>query len=159
AAYEVLDGRSHRRHVEGWLSVLDNGRKDERCLRVSTARMEFAGATKVLVCAQDITDLKLTQIALQSREETLRKTEIEATSNLAKKTFLLQEVHHRVKNNLAVISSLLGMKADACSSLEAREALEQSQQRVHSMALIHELLYGNERLDRIDFAEYARQLV
>jgi PAS domain S-box-containing protein len=91
--------------------------------------------------------------------ETLRKTVRELESALAEKTVLLQEIHHRVKNNLAVMSSLLGMKADATGSSDARTALEESQQRVHSIALIHELLYGNEHLDRIDFAEYARQLV
>jgi two-component sensor histidine kinase len=75
------------------------------------------------------------------------------------KTVLLQEVHHRVKNNLAVISGLLSMKADATGSAEAREALETSQKRVHSMALIHEHLYGSSSLDRINFSDYARELV
>ena len=99
----------------------------------------------MLVCAQDITEQKRTQRALESA--------------LAEKTTLLKEIHHRVKNNLAVISSLLSMKADSVSNQTAKQALLKSQQRVHSMALIHEHLYGNERLDRIDFAEYAAELV
>ena len=64
-----------------------------------------------------------------------------------------------MKNNLAVISSLLNMKADAATNPTVKEALRDSQQRIYSMALIHEHLYGNERLDRINFAEYAAQLV
>ena len=154
----LRDGTRHH-SVEGWLPLSIGGRPQERCLLVSTAAMEFNGARKVLVCAQDITELKETQLELQRREEALRETVRKLESALAEKTALLQEVHHRVKNNLAVISSLLGMKADAAGSSDARMVLEESQQRVHSMALIHELLYGNEHLDRIDFAEYVRQLV
>jgi two-component sensor histidine kinase len=154
----LRDGTRHR-SVEGWLPLSIGGRQQQRCLLVSTAAIEFNGARKVLVCAQDITDLKQAQLELQSREEALRESVRELKSALAEKTVLLQEVHHRVKNNLAVISSLLGMKADAAGSSDAKMALEESQQRVHSMALIHELLYGNEHLDRIDFSEYARQLV
>ncbi len=93
--------------------------------------------------------------AEQSSREILRELE----KALTEKTVLLKEIHHRVKNNLAVISSLLGMRAEATEAGEARLALEDSQQRVRSIALIHEYLYGSEHLDRIDFAEYARQLV
>src|SRR5262249_49580173 len=65
----------------------------------------------------------------------------------------------RVKNNLAVIASLLSMKAGATEHPEARRALEESQQRIYSMALIHEHLYSGERLDRIEFSDYTRELV
>ena len=61
---------------------------------------------------------------------------------------MLKEVHHRVKNNLAVIAGLLGMQADGLEDEQARIALGESQQRVVSMALIHEYLYANEHLDR-----------
>ncbi len=159
AALEALRGGSGDHRLEGWLPLSIGGQRQNRCLLVSTSPMEFAGARKVLVCAQDITELKEAQIQLQRREEVLRQTVYKLESALAEKTVLLQEVHHRVKNNLAVVSSLLAMKADGAVSSDVRVALEESQQRVHSMALIHELLYGNEHLDRIDFALYARQLV
>ena len=109
-------------------------------------------AGQVLVVAIEVTEQQRAQAALQ---RTLRELE----SALAEKTVLLKEVHHRVKNNLAVIASLLGMKAGAIESAEAQGALEDSQQRVRSIALIHEHLSGTERLDRIVFAEYAEQLV
>jgi len=111
-----------------------------------------AEAGQVLVVVTEVTEQQHAQAALQS---TLH--ELEAA--LAEKTVLLKEVHHRVKNNLAVIVSLLGMKAGAIESAEAHAALEDSQQRVRSIALIHEHLSGTERLDRIVFAEYAGQLV
>jgi two-component sensor histidine kinase len=92
-------------------------------------------------------------------EEALRKNVVKLESALAEKTVLLKEVHHRVKNNLAMISSLLALKADATLNGEARQVLEDCQRQVHSIATIHEHLYGNDRLDRIDFASYVGQLV
>ena len=92
-------------------------------------------------------------------EETLCETVRALEAALSEKTVLLKEVHHRVKNNLAVIASLLNMRACACENSEARRALDDSQQRVHAMALIHEHLYGSDHLDRIEFSEYARELV
>jgi len=147
------EGTSNRRQ-EGWLSVVSNGVVEQRCLLISTAPLESESESerKVLICAQDITELKLAQLELQGSVRDLKTA-------LSEKTVLIQEIHHRVKNNLAVISSLLGLKADTCGSVEAHAALQESQQRVHSIALIHEHLYGNEHLDRVNFADYARQLV
>ena len=76
---------------------------------------------------------------------------------LAAKEVLLQEVHHRVKNNLQIISSLLNMHADGLPD-QARQALDESQRRVRSMALVHEQLYSRERPDELDFGEYATSL-
>jgi two-component sensor histidine kinase len=92
-------------------------------------------------------------------EEKLRETVRAMEAALSEKTVLLKEINHRVKNNLAVIASLLNMQACASENLEARRALDDSQRRVHAMALIHEHLYGSDHLDRIEFSEYARELV
>jgi two-component sensor histidine kinase/DNA-binding response OmpR family regulator len=81
-----------------------------------------------------------------------------ALSNaLAAAEVLLQEVHHRVKNNLQIISSLLNMQADGLPE-SAQGALEESQRRVRSMALVHEQLYSRERPDQLDFDEYVTSL-
>lgn len=77
---------------------------------------------------------------------------------LAEKTVLLKEVHHRVKNNMAVIAGLLGMQADIMQDTRASVALAESQRRVESMALIHEYLYSTEHLDRVNFGSYIEQL-
>ncbi|GGY23081.1 hypothetical protein GCM10011289_28550 [Paludibacterium paludis] len=76
---------------------------------------------------------------------------------LEEKTVLLNEVHHRVKNNLQVISSLLRLQSGIASP-EAREVLEQSQNRVRAMALIHQLLYERSDFMDLDFAVYCQQL-
>jgi two-component sensor histidine kinase/CheY-like chemotaxis protein len=77
---------------------------------------------------------------------------------LAAKDVLLREVHHRVKNNLQTISSLLNMQAELLPDVAARHALRDAQRRVHSMALIHEQVYGDKDMDEVDFGEYARRL-
>jgi PAS domain S-box-containing protein len=78
--------------------------------------------------------------------------------SLLEKETLLKEIHHRVKNNLQIVSSLLTLQAGQIASEDARVALEESVFRVRSMALIHEQLYGVESLHQIDFGDYARAL-
>jgi PAS domain S-box-containing protein len=101
------------------------------------------------------TDITQRRLLEEAREKTVRELE----SLVRERTVLLKEIHHRVKNNLTVIASLLNMTAESTASGEAKAALGDSQRRVHSMALIHEHLYGSGHLDRINFAKYARELV
>ena len=75
-----------------------------------------------------------------------------------RKEALLREVHHRVKNNLAVICSLFYLQSTHAKDKETAHIFFDMENRVHSMALVHESLYGSENLARIDFAEYARSL-
>jgi PAS domain S-box-containing protein len=78
---------------------------------------------------------------------------------LRQKEALLKETHHRVKNNLQVISSLLQLSSAAIKDPQCLEVLRESQGRIKSMALIHERLYRSDQLSRIDLAEYLRGLV
>jgi len=82
-----------------------------------------------------------------------------AEAEIAEKTTLLQEIHHRVKNNLQVVASLLSLQAGAAETPEARAALTESQGRVKSMALLHQLLYEHQSFARVDLGDYLRELV
>lgn len=87
-----------------------------------------------------------------------RDAEQQLKESLREKMLLLQEVHHRVKNNLQIISGLLNMQSDAVADARLASAFEECQRRVLSMSLIHEMLYESSSLSHIDFAEYVYKL-
>ena len=104
------------------------------------------GSVKGLVCvASDITERK-------QAEQQIKKS-------LKEKEILLAEIHHRVKNNLAVITSLLQMQIWETEHEAAETALRDSQLRVQSIALVHEKLYQSENLSYIEFDKYIRDLL
>jgi two-component sensor histidine kinase len=78
---------------------------------------------------------------------------------LTEKEWLLKEIHHRVKNNLQVVMSLLDSQADSLQDKAALSAIQESQHRVQAMALIHQKLYQSESLARIPMTEYIEEVV
>jgi two-component sensor histidine kinase len=90
--------------------------------------------------------------------KTTEQRTAELCASEERKNALLQEVHHRVKNNLAVICSLFYLQSTHSKDEETAQIFRDMENRVHSMALVHESLYGSENLARIDFAQYAQGL-
>jgi PAS domain S-box-containing protein len=88
-----------------------------------------------------------------------KKAEDEITASLKEKELLLQEIHHRVKNNLQIISSLLNLQESYVDDKEALGVLQESQNRVLSMSMIHEMLYNSKDLSTINFLDYIQNLV
>ena len=87
-----------------------------------------------------------------------KKAEAKIAAALGEKEILLREVHHRVKNNMQVIVSLLRLYSFKIDDAGSREVFKECQDRIVSMALIHEALYGSESLSRIDFGAYLERL-
>ena len=119
----------------GSLFPIYESAEDEQINRVSMAQ----------VVVQDITERKRIEALVQD--------------SLKEKEVLLKEIHHRVKNNLQIISSLLHLQSRELKDSASQEIFSDSQHRIASMALIHEELYNSADLGRIDFADYARSLV
>jgi PAS domain S-box-containing protein len=118
---------------------------EDRWLVVSAGLIEYHGRPAGVASFLDITESK--------------RIEVQLRDSLAEKELLLKEVHHRVKNNLQVISTLLDLQADTIHDDVLQKSLKDCQDRIKAMALIHEKLYESSDLARIDFWEYIEGLV
>jgi PAS domain S-box-containing protein len=112
----------------------------------------------VLSSIADITDRKRAQEGLHALNTALEQRVMARTSELKERETLLQEIHHRVKNNLQVISSLINMQMRGLEDESSRVALRDCQSRVMTMAQIHEILYQSADYARVPFAKYAKDL-
>lgn len=118
---------------------------ERRSILAAAQAIELRAQPCWLIILQDVTERKRV-------EESLEKS-------LAEKEVLLKEIHHRVKNNLQVVSSLLYLQAMKLTDEKAKEIFRESQNRIKSMALIHEQLYQSKDFSEINFAEYLCDLV
>ncbi len=145
----------HKRVAEFFEEALKKGGKYHQEYRIEKkagtyAHVEVSGVflkdkqgrvCRLLGIIKDVTERKLSEEALRKSEEISKK-----------------EIHHRIKNNLQVISSLLDLQADFFRDKKVIEAFRESQNRVISMALIHEELYRSQDVENLDFSAYLMKL-
>jgi PAS domain S-box-containing protein len=117
----------------------------EMLLEVNASLINFRGQTAILTINRDITERR-------NAEERIK-------ASLNEKVILLKEIHHRVKNNLQIILSLLDLQAETLDDPATLRVFQDTKDRIRSMALLHENLYQGEDLGRIDISEYVRKLV
>jgi PAS domain S-box-containing protein len=151
AANEKDRAEASARHgagASGWYGELMSRRKSGELFPVelwtSLVRNDEGEPVAVVGVARDITERR-------RAEEQIRRS-------LREKEVLLKEIHHRVKNNLQVISSLLNLQSEYIHDPEMLKVFKESQFRVRSMALVHEKLYRSASLAEINLAEYIREL-
>jgi PAS domain S-box-containing protein len=98
-------------------------------------------------------------ISLSLEASKTDKAQKQIIKSLEEKDVLLREIHHRVKNNMQIISSLLSLQSSSIENPEMKDIFKQSQNRVKSMSMIHEQLYQTEDLAKIDFNSYVNGLI
>jgi PAS domain S-box-containing protein len=113
-------------------------------LAVTLVRSASGDPSYFIAVIEDITERKNSELGLQR--------------SLAEKEVLLREIHHRVKNNMQVISSLLNLQAHAVEDARLAKMFQETQSRVRAMALIHQILYESGKLVQIDLGEYVTKL-
>jgi PAS domain S-box-containing protein len=143
--------------AQGWEAALRNAAEEGGSIEPAEFKITCKDGTRrvmqtcgslagdsVLVSLIDLTDQKQVEEALRN--------------SLEEKIALLSEVHHRVKNNLQIVASLIGLQAGRLDNQEVLDALQDTRNRVKSMALLHEALYRSRNLSRINFATYIKDL-
>jgi PAS domain S-box-containing protein len=155
---QLLDPKDHLRAMEDIKrSILD----DELSVEEYTALKKDGTPIPILVYSNAI---RQDNKVIGSRGVFVDLTDIKNVENnliasLKEKDILLREIHHRVKNNMQIISSLLNLQTKYVDDQEAVNVLKESQNRVKSMAIIHEKLYQSKNLTKINFVDYIQSLV
>jgi two-component sensor histidine kinase len=121
------------------------GNGEEFPVEIGLSPIDWAGGTATLAAITDITERRRQQAPVEQA--------------LAEKETLLKEVYHRVKNNLQVVQSLLSLQSQTLPDGPAREAVDDSAQRVRAMALVHEKLYQSGNLSAVSLRSYVKDLV
>ncbi len=142
------------KNTENWRLESTHKRKDGSIypVEVSGHAFIFEGQEYICAFARDITQ------RLEDKNN-ITKINQELQKSLAEKEMLLKEIHHRVKNNMEIISSLLNMQARRSDDINFKNAMKQSRSRILTMALVHEFLYLGENLAYINIQEYIKKLV
>ncbi len=142
--YSNLSNKTYITNIKSTLRV-KSGDSVPVFLSISLIRDDSKEILGVVLVGSDVTDIK--------------EAEDKLKSSLREKELLLQEVHHRVKNNLQIISSLLNLQARYINDEKNLEIFRDSQSRVKSMAFIHEQLYRSSDFEEVNFADYIRNLM
>jgi PAS domain S-box-containing protein len=132
------------------------GSVESRCKRADGSEFPVLFSASVI---NDLQGLDLGFVCVAQDITELKEAENQLRVSLNEKEMLLKEIHHRVKNNMQVITSLLNLQGKQIKDEQARALFQDSQNRVKSMALIHESLYQTDDLSHIDFGEYLRKLI
>jgi len=120
-------------------------------VEIGAVLIDWEGRPATLNFLTDVTERKKAEAQREAAHEVIQ-------ASLREKEVMLREIHHRVKNNMQVISSLFNLQAGHTLSPESREILKKAQTRIRSMSLVHEKLYKSRDLSKINMAEYIESL-
>lgn len=167
AEWPALAG-CYRKETGGSADITINGAGGPRWIDASVSHLhdDSGRLLGTLIILRDITERKNAEAlrkqsydALQSEVAERRRAEAELAESLKEKELLLKEIHHRVKNNMQIISSLMSLQTASQKTENFADCMKESQDRIKTMALIHEKLYKSGDLAHIDYREYVQSLV
>ena len=160
--------------------------KDEKIIpvEISSRTIDYKRQLNIISIVRDITERKQTEEMLKKAHDELesrvqqrtaellkandqlkieieerKRAEKQINESLSEKEVLLSEIHHRVKNNFEIISSFLDMSSMQTENKEIQNLWGDTRARIHSMALIHDQLYQNDRFDQIDMERHVRNML
>ncbi|MFC1783615.1 histidine kinase dimerization/phosphoacceptor domain -containing protein, partial [Planctomycetota bacterium] len=125
--------------------------------QLQASEQQLRAANQQLIASEQ--QLRAANQQLQAEIAEHKRAEERIQASLKEKEVLIKEIHHRVKNNMQVISSILNLQSKQIQDEQTLKMFKNGQSRIRSMALVHEKLYEAEDLARIDFAEYIRSMV
>ena len=157
----ILPGITENGEDQSWIikNIFDDNERywinENENIKRNGERAWFLWSNK-LITNEETNEVELLAIG---HDITIRKkAEKELSTSLSEKSILLSEIHHRVKNNLQIITSLINLQLADISNDIVQETLSSLQNRIQSMALVHEMLYSNESFSEIDFYDYLYQI-
>ena len=150
----VIDGRGHGSLHEALLQQLGSTTSTLECVLGRADGTRFPA--EVVAWRTDSADRHLYAMVrnVTERQELLEQQRLRFQTET-----LLREVHHRVKNNMQVISSMLSIHSSKLEDAAAREVFQECRERIRAMSMIHERLYATGRFDRVDVGQYLREMV
>ncbi len=147
-AYPILDDQARVTHVGAFIQDITDQKKTEN--RINEYYHELEENQKAAMnLMEDLT----------GEVEDRRRVQKQLQASLKEKEALLSEIHHRVKNNMQIVQSFINLQSQHIKDQPALDAFQDLNDRIRTMALVHEKLYRSDDLSQIDFADYIKSLV
>jgi two-component sensor histidine kinase len=156
----IFDKSQERTKNEQFQKILNLNNEANRLRFVKNSALIVAIVFLILfgLILYNFLKLKKQRKVINVQQEELKVQHVRIEGSLFEKEVLLKEIHHRVKNNLQIISSLLNIQAQNITDENVLDSIKEAQSRVQAMSLIHQNLYQSQELDAIDMQDYIKQL-
>jgi PAS domain S-box-containing protein len=138
---------------QSWMDAIEKAQSTNTDIERQEWEWTIKGGSKRL-CEYFMVPLSGSSLIIMNDITEKKRKDDQIKASLKEKETLLQEIHHRVKNNMQVISSLLKLQSNNIENDQIKEVLKESQSRVYAMSAVHEILHGSENLSEIDLKGY-----
>lgn len=159
AEYEMTDNVETIEAQKAHIQLVEREKEEQRWYRMFTQIIAILFALIIVLVIVYSMKLRRKQAELSVQKTLVAQQNKQLSNSLHQNETLLKEVHHRVKNNLAILSGLFYLQERAVDNEVDRGFLQECQNRIHSMALVHQKLYQSDEMDAINFDTYCNELI